>query len=104
MGFDLQLLSCFFLECPEGYTYQFGDVLGMTIATASKLDSIDDCAKMCDITAGCKGIEWSPTRRQCILINKANSDGPKYLDFLFCSKGKESISSNLIEINYVAKL
>ena len=71
----------------------------MTIATASKLDSIDDCGKMCDITAGCKGIEWSPSRRQCILINKANSDGPKYLDFLFCSKGKESISSNLIEIN-----
>ena len=80
-----------FLECPNGFTYQEGDYTGAEISMATNLDSIGDCGFMCNNKEGCKSIEWSPSTNKCILVDEADADGPKYLDFIFCSKGLRKI-------------
>ena len=82
------------LECPLGYTYQKGDVIGedsaIKLPSGQKfidLYSIENCKSMCDHESKCKGMEWSPSKNKCVLVKKSNADGPKYWDFFFCSKG-----------------
>ena len=83
------------LECPLGYAYQKGDVMGEDSAIKLPsgqmfidLYSIENCKSMCDHEPKCKGMEWSPSKNKCILVKKQNADGPKYGDYFFCSKGK----------------
>ena len=81
-------------HCPEGYKFQEGDAEGFQFAIRgpsglfyNPFSFIDDCAKLCDGIEQCKAIEWSPSERKCVLINAPNANGPKYLDYLFCTKG-----------------
>ena len=83
------------LECPLGYTYQKGDVMGedsaIKLPSGQKfidLYSIENCKSMCDHESKCKGMEWSPSKNKCILVKKRNADGPKYGDYFFCSQGR----------------
>jgi hypothetical protein len=48
--------------------------------------SIDDCGRLCDHEKECNAIEWSPTKHICTLIRIPKPDGPKYQDYIFCSK------------------
>ena len=81
-------------NCPENYEYQQGDAKGTQYAIRgpsgllySPFSSINDCARICDGITACKAIEWSPSELKCVLINTADSSGPKYLDYEFCRKG-----------------
>ena len=96
---DILLITLFSLtyaigNCPEGYEYQQGDAKGTQHAIPgpsgllySPFSSISDCARICDGITACKAIEWSPSKLKCVLINTADSSGPKYLDYEFCRKG-----------------
>ena len=91
------------LDCPNDYELQDGDANGIEWAISgpsgmlyNPLSSIGDCGRLCDNTAGCKAIEWSPSALKCVLINTANANGPKYLDYYFCSKGNIRLKELLL--------
>ena len=94
--------------CPRRYTYLEGDADGnkwnilINNNYQTILPSIHACASLCDQKAECKAIEWSPTQHICTLIRIAKPDGPKYQDYIFCSKrGTNNFTKRAILQNFV---
>ena len=87
--------------CPNGYRFQFGDkkkVGDGSQIKAFRAENIWNCTKVCDTDKECQSIEWSDSERNCILLKAYSTDGPKYKDYLFCSKaeGMNLICSHLL--------
>jgi hypothetical protein len=80
------------LRCPDNYLFQEGDAVGLKWAIEVSgrfftiLSSAEECGTLCHKTENCKAIEWSPSKKICVLIKTANSNGPKFEDYDFCSK------------------
>ena len=73
--------------CPIGYGFQTGDKVGNQFEIKSKKAlNIRNCGQLCDENMKCLSIEWSESDRTCKLLTAATPDGPKYNDYLFCSK------------------
>ena len=103
MYFLLSIVSI----CPDGYTSQPGDAVGIqwnsvelpkrssrnyvTGSTINHLVSSKKCGELCDVTDDCKAIQWSPSELNCVMIKVSNPNGPKYLDYEFCSKSGAQI-------------
>ena len=74
------------------------------------LSTIHACGRICDDKEECKAIEWSPTQHTCTLIRIAKPDGPKYQDYIFCSKQgtnnftKRAVLQNIVKITIVLYL
>ena len=54
--------------------------------------SLEDCARLCDKNTKipekiCMSIEWSPSSRNCRLLNTAIADGPQQDDYILCIRG-----------------
>jgi len=89
-------------HCPEGYTFQEGDAEGTQFAIRgpsgllyNPFSVIDNCAKLCNGIDQCKAIEWSPLERKCVLIKTPSANGPKYQDYIFCSKETDEDTSDI---------
>ena len=79
-------------QCPKNYRFLEGDAVGYKWAIKlngkyiTHFASADDCAALCQHENECKAIEWSPTKHICKLISVSKPDGPKYQDYIFCSR------------------
>ena len=69
--------------CPDGYIYIEGDIIGATIQGAIKT-TLDNCAKLCTDKPQCNSFEHASNH--CNLNKESNPNGPKYNDFIFCTK------------------
>ena len=74
-----------FIGCPSGYIEKIGDVEGggLTGGYSAKLAK---CASDCDRRDDCKSFEYSPSQKDCKLLNEWEPTGPKYMDLMFCAK------------------
>ena len=74
-------------SCPNGYRFQLGDRVGddSTIKWFGA-ENIWNCAKVCDANKECRSIEWGNSERNCTLLSASSADGPKWKDYIFCSK------------------
>ena len=70
-------------QCPNGYVYIDGDILGATIQGGINA-SLVECAKKCSKNPYCKSFEHE--NNHCNINKESVPNGPRYQNFIFCSK------------------
>ena len=83
---------CFYTGiCPTGYTFMKGDFVGshQNLAVIDVHD-IAACASKCTGNLKCQSIEWSESKKDagknCVLLKADATNGPKWMDVVFCKK------------------
>ena len=79
------LLYTYLGRCPKGYIYISGDIIGATLQ-GNIMATLQECAEKCNNNTECNSFEHSTTNDVCNLNKEAFPNGPKYGNFVFCSK------------------
>ena len=68
------------LRCPDNYLFQEGDAVGKKWAIEVSgrffnfVNSAEECGTLCHKTESCKAIEWRPSKKICVIINRNNNE------------------------------
>ena len=93
--------------CPDGYIAMDGDVCcqehwisGPAGDWFTPMSSMEKCKELCDTTADCKAILWSPTNLNCLMSKTPVTTGHvQYKDYQLCSKGTRNYRLNKCDIS-----
>ena len=73
------------LGCPNGYSNRIGDITGYAL-TGAYGASMEKCKIDCDKRKDCGSFVHSELKNECKLTLEYEPTGPKFNDFVFCSR------------------
>ena len=82
-------MFCIYQVCHSGYSNKIGDVTGYGL-TGSYKATLEKCKEHCDSRKDCGSFLYSETVMECKLMKEKEPTGPKYNDFMFCSRNTQT--------------